>query len=156
MSPIPTDTAADPSPPPSTRRWLDELAEELGRPGDEGYALRVLRGFLHTLRNRLPVAATAHFATELPESLRGIYYERWQPTHVPVQYRDAHTFWVRFAEAADLASQSEAAQAAEAAIRVVRRHVTDVELAEVKAALPPEIAALFEEGPEQAEPGAPA
>ena len=37
-----------------TRLWLDELAEELGRPGDQRYAMRVLRGFLHTLRDRLP------------------------------------------------------------------------------------------------------
>lgn len=57
-----------------TTRWLTELAEELGRPGDQQYAHRVLRGFLHTLRDRLMVDEAAHLGAQLPELLRGIYY----------------------------------------------------------------------------------
>ncbi|RSD11633.1 DUF2267 domain-containing protein [Amycolatopsis eburnea] len=31
--------------------------------------------------DRLTVEAAAHFATQLPELLRGVYYEGWTPAH---------------------------------------------------------------------------
>lgn len=127
-----------------TRRWLDELAGELGRPGDQRYALRVLRGFLHTLRDRLPVPETAHLAAQLPEFLRGVFYEGWRPTTLPQRYHDLDTFLVRMAAGAQLAGETEAAYAAEAAARVLRHHVDAAELTKIRAVLPHEIAALLD------------
>lgn len=126
-----------------TRLWLEELAEELGRPHDQRYALRVLRGFLHTLRDRLPIQETAHFGAQLPETLRGIYYEQWRPSTQPHRYHDLEGFLSRLADAAQLAGDTEAALAAEATARVITRHVTPDELTKVGAALPREIANLM-------------
>jgi uncharacterized protein (DUF2267 family) len=127
-----------------TRRWLDELAEELGRPGDQKYALRVLRGFLHTLRDRLPVPEAAHLGAQLPEFLRGVYYEGWRPTTLPQRYHDLETFLTRVAEEGMLAGETEAAYAAEAAVRVVAQHVGRGELDKVRAVMPHEILALLD------------
>lgn len=126
-----------------TRLWLEELAEELGRPHDQRYALHVLRGFLHTLRDRLPVPETAHLGSQLPETLRGIYYEEWRPVEAPERYHDLDTFLARLAAAALLAGETEAAFAAEAAARVVSRHVSPNELTKVGAVLPRDIADLL-------------
>jgi uncharacterized protein (DUF2267 family) len=126
-----------------TRRWLDELAEELGRPGDQKYALRVLRGFLHTLRDRLPVPEVAHLGAQLPELLRGVYYEGWRPTTLPQRYHDLDTFLERIAADGMLAGETEAAYAAEAAVRVLRQHVGPGELDKVRAVMPHEILALM-------------
>lgn len=134
-----------------TRRWLEELAKELGRPEDEKYALRVLRGFLHTLRDRLPVPETAHLAAQLPEFLRGVFYEGWRPTSLPLRYHDLDTFLTRLAAAGQLAGETEAAYAAEAAARVLRDHVGEGELNKVRAVLPHEIVALLD-GRAQGEP----
>lgn len=130
-----------------TRQWLVELADELGRPDDLRYALRVLRGFLHTLRDRLPVPETAHLGAQLPETLRGVYYEEWRPSEVPRHYHDRETFLARLAGAARLGGETEAAFAAEASVRVVSRHVAPEELSKVGAALPREIARLLEVPP---------
>jgi uncharacterized protein (DUF2267 family) len=119
-----------------SRRWLDDLAAELGRPEDQKYALRVLRGFLHTLRDRLPVPETAHLSAQLPEFLRGIFYEGWRPTTVPLRYHDLDAFLAKLAEAGQLAGETEAAYAAEASARVLRRHVGAGELEKVKSVLP--------------------
>lgn len=127
-----------------THKLLNELAEELGRAGDERYAMRVLRGFLHTLRDRLPVEETAHFAAQLPELVRGIYYEEWRPATVPHTYHDADTFLTRVAAAARLAGETEAAYAVEAASRVLRNHLGEGQLSHVATALPARIAALLE------------
>jgi uncharacterized protein (DUF2267 family) len=126
-----------------TLRWLDELAEELGRPGDQKYALRVLRGFLHTLRDRLPVPETAHLGAQLPEFLRGIFYEGWRPTTQPSRYHDLETFLDRVAERGLLAGATEAAYGAEASARVLRAHVGVGELDKVRSVLPREIVALL-------------
>ncbi|HEU4515058.1 MAG TPA: DUF2267 domain-containing protein [Nocardioidaceae bacterium] len=126
-----------------THVLLKELAGELGREGDERYAMRVLRGYLHTLRDRLPVPETAQFGAQLPELVRGIYYEGWRPATVPRDYHDVDTFLALVAEEARLAGETEAAYAVEAATRVFLRHVGSGELAKVATALPPRIAQMI-------------
>ena len=122
------------------REWVDELAAELGRPGDRTYALRVLRSFLHVLRDRLPVAEAAHLAAQLPELLRGIYYEGWRPSDTPLPYHDLETFLERIAVAGRLAGDTEAAYAGEAAAGVLTRHVGTHEVAKICRVLPRDIA----------------
>lgn len=123
--------------------WLTELAEELGRPGDQQYAHRVLRGFLHTLRDRLIVDEVAHLAAQLPELLRGIYYENWRPSATPASYHDAHSFLAHVARESLLAGDTEATYATAAAAAVLRRHVSAGELDDVLANLPDDIAMLL-------------
>jgi uncharacterized protein (DUF2267 family) len=130
-----------------THEWLDQLAAELGKPTDRRYAYRVLRAFFHTVRDRLPVEETAHLAAQLPELLRGVYYEGWRPSTVPMTYHDTETFLVLLGAEALLAGETEASYAADAAGRVLRRHVTPGELANVRAVLPPGIAAFLADEP---------
>jgi uncharacterized protein (DUF2267 family) len=59
-------------------RWLDRVAAGLDT-RDRPYAHRVLRAWLHLVRDQLTVDAVAHLGAQLPELLRGIYYEGWQP-----------------------------------------------------------------------------
>ena len=127
-----------------SRLWLDELAEELGRPGDQKYALRVLRGLLHTLRDRLPVPETAHLSAQLPEFLRGVFYEGWRPATVPLRYHDRDTFLQKVAEAGQLAGETEAAYAVEATARLLRRHVGTTELDKIRSVLPHQIVAALD------------
>ena len=122
------------------RGWVHELAHELGRPDDTAYALRVLRAFLHVLRDRLPVAESAQLAAQLPEVLRGVYFEGWRPSATPHPYHDLDTFLQRIADAALLAGETEGAYAAEAAVRVLARHVGVHELGKVRLVLPRDIA----------------
>ncbi len=122
------------------REWVHELARELGRPEDTGYALRVLRAFLHVLRDRLPVAECAQLAAQLPEVLRGVYFEGWRPSTTPHPYHDLDTFLQRVADEGRLAGETESAYAAEAAVRVLARHVGVHELGKVRLVLPRDIA----------------
>ena len=126
-----------------TNEWLRQLATELGKPEDRRYAFRVLRGFLHTLRNRLPIEEAVHLAAQLPELLRGVYYESWRPSEAPEKYHDAATFLDHVAREALLGGETEAAYAGEAAARVLARHVTAGEVAKVRAVLPAAVAAFL-------------
>ncbi|WIY00457.1 DUF2267 domain-containing protein [Amycolatopsis mongoliensis] len=75
--------------------WLAVVRDRLGT-DDRQLAYRVLRAWLHTVRDRLTVEAAAHFAAQLPELLRGVFYEGWNPSHVPTRY-GVSGFVARFA-----------------------------------------------------------
>jgi uncharacterized protein (DUF2267 family) len=101
-----------------SNEWLDALARELGG-DDRRYAYRVLRAYLHVLRDRLTVDEAARLAARLPQQLRGVFYEDWDPRKRPETYQDRESFLARLAEGAALAGPA-AATAAEAATGVLR------------------------------------
>ncbi|WP_433716030.1 DUF2267 domain-containing protein [Nocardia sp. CA-084685] len=65
--------------------WLRAVADNLDTDAP-AFAYRALRAWLHTVRDRINVSSSAHLAAQLPEILRGAYYEGWVPTHVPVRH----------------------------------------------------------------------
>jgi uncharacterized protein (DUF2267 family) len=125
-----------------TNIWLKDLCEEL-ETDDRQYAYRILRGFLHALRDRLPIDESAQLAAQLPALIRGIYFESWVPAHTPQTYHDLATFLDRLAAEASLAGETEASFAANAAARVLRAHVSTGEIEDVIAVLPPPVRKLF-------------
>lgn len=78
--------------------WLRVVAEVLDTE-DRVFAHRVLRAWLHVVRDRLPVDGAAHLAAQLPEFLRGVFYEGWTPSRVPVAH-DVALFRREFAHEA--------------------------------------------------------
>ena len=126
--------------------WLNELAAELGD-ADRQAAYRILRAFLHTLRDRLGVDEAAQLAAQLPLLVRGIYYEGWDPSSTPRRYRDPTEFLDRVAHEALLHGDTEASFAVSAAAAVLRKHISAGELDDVLDVLPAPIGALLTEPP---------
>ena len=124
-----------------THLWLNELAQELGT-DDKRYAYRALRAVMHAIRDRLTVDETAQLAAQLPELIRGIYYEGWDPSRTPARYHDSKPFLDRIATEASLAGDSEASYAAQAVMHVMRHHVSAGELEQVIGMLPPKVRAV--------------
>jgi uncharacterized protein (DUF2267 family) len=129
----------------NTNQWLSELARELDTE-DREEAWRVLRAYLQMLRDRLTVEEAAQLAAQLPLVLRGAFYEGFDPGHQPVKLRDRDEFLSAFAERAQLTDPGRAAQAVEAASRVLRRHVTAGEFEDVLAQLPSELREVLQAG----------
>jgi uncharacterized protein (DUF2267 family) len=123
--------------------WVGDLARELGTT-DEASAWRVLRAYLQVLRDRLTIDEAAQLAAQLPHLLRGVFYEGFDPGHQPEKIRDRDTFLARLADRANLSDTSEAARAAAAATRVLRRHVSPGEIDDVLSQLPTEIRDVLE------------
>ena len=82
-------------------RWLAVVARHLGTE-DRHHAYRVLRAWLHVVRDRLTADSAAHLGAQLPELLRGLFYEGWQPSQVPQHY-DVDEFTRRVAHEAGIA-----------------------------------------------------
>lgn len=127
-----------------TNQWLNELATDLG--SDESTAWRVLRGYLHVLRDRLTIDEAAQLAAQLPHLIRGVFYEGFDPGHQPEKIRARDAFLARLAERAQLAGADEAATAAVTVTRLLRRHISQGEVDDVLSQLPMEIREVLNQG----------
>jgi len=120
--------------------WVGDVAKEFGTE-DRRFAYRALRAWLHTLRDRLPVEGAAKFAAQLPELLRGVYYEGWEPHRVPVKY-GADEYVLRFGQEAKV-PLTEVRHAAATVTQVVGRHLSPGQLSEALVQLPHGLRALL-------------
>lgn len=128
-----------------TNLWLDEIAT--GLETDRRGAYRVLRAYLHALRDRLTVDEAAQLAAQLPQLIRGIFYEDWDPSRTPARYRELTEFLDRVAADAGLPGETSASFAVAVTSGVLRRHVSDGEIADIRAELPEGLRPILEAAP---------
>ncbi|RDI68290.1 DUF2267 domain-containing protein [Nocardia pseudobrasiliensis] len=87
--------------------WVHAVADALNTE-DRAFAHRALRAWLHTVRDQLGVSAAAHLSAQLPELLRGTFFEGWMPNQVPAPH-DATAFVNQFAATARVTADEAAA-----------------------------------------------
>jgi uncharacterized protein (DUF2267 family) len=124
-----------------TNQWLGDVATNF-ETEDRKLAYRVTRSWLHTLRDRLPVTVAAHLAAQLPELLRGVFYEGWNPSKVPAKY-DRDEYIARFAKNAQI-HNTEVQKAGHLVTSAMRKHLSDGVVNEAFGVLPADIRELIE------------
>lgn len=132
-----------------TNAWLGDVAASFGTE-DRRLAYRVARSWLHTLRDRLPVPIAAHLAAQLPELLRGVFYEGWNPSKVPVKY-SKDEYIARFAKDAQI-HRTEVPRAGRLVTSAFGKHLSPGAMNEALGALPADIRKLLA-APVGTEPG---
>jgi uncharacterized protein (DUF2267 family) len=101
-----------------------------------------LRAVLHALRDRLTVEETAHLSAQLPMLIRGIYFEGWDPSKVPVKmHRD--DFLERIREEFPYEVPGGTERLVEVVTEALRRHITEGEWQNVRAGLPKDMVAVL-------------
>ncbi|WP_017731866.1 DUF2267 domain-containing protein [Nafulsella turpanensis] len=74
-------------------RFVNKLSEDLGHPEDSEQTIRLVRAVLHTIRDRISIAESLDFLSQLPMILKALYVEQWtyheQP---PLHYEDLEGF----------------------------------------------------------------
>jgi uncharacterized protein (DUF2267 family) len=132
------DTTVD-----KTNRLLKEIEQEYGWPKErrnQSYA--ALRGVLHALRDRLTVEESAQLAAQLPMLVRGLYYEGWDPTAVPMKLsRDEFLERVRHDFPYDVRGGTQ--PLVSTVLRALKLYGTEGEWENVKASMPKELAAVM-------------
>ena len=121
--------------------WLAEIDAGFGT-SDRRLAYRVLRAWLHCLRDRLTVEVAAHFAAQLPELLRGVFFDGWNPSRLPQKYTRAE-YLTRFAHEARV-RDSEVAKAARIVTAVARQHMSAGVVAQALGLLPADLRELLD------------
>lgn len=126
-----------------TNIWLKDVMNELGWDSHER-AYHALRVVLHTLRDRLSTAEVAHLAAQLPMLVRGFYYDGWSPSRRTTSERHKEQFLAHIDEAFRGHMTVSADEIARAVFRVISKHVSSGEIADIKHTLPPEIRELWD------------
>jgi uncharacterized protein (DUF2267 family) len=126
-----------------TNLILADIEQAYGWPPDrrdQSYA--ALRTVLHLLRDRLPVEESAQFAAQLPVLVRGVYYDGWNPTDVPIKLnRDDFLYEVRQGFRYDVDGGAEGV--VRTVLNALRRHVTEGEWEDVRASVPRDLSPII-------------
>ncbi len=128
----------------TTNQWLNDVASGFDTQ-DRRMAYRVTRSWLHTLRDRLPVPVAAHLAAQLPELLRGVFYEGWNPSRVPIKY-GKEEYLARFAQNAQIHKTS-AKITGQLVTEAMRKHLSPGIISEAFGVLPADIREVLEAPP---------
>jgi uncharacterized protein (DUF2267 family) len=125
----------------STEVWVNDIMHRIGW-HDEERALKAIRAVLHALRDRLGVNEVAHLGAQLPQLVRGIYYEGWHPPGKPLRmHRDEFLDHVQREFGNDPAVSIPSV--CRAVLGCLRDHVTAGELKKVQDCLPPDLRELW-------------
>ncbi len=124
-----------------TNGWLADIDGKYGT-SDRRLAYRVLRAWLHGLRDRVGVEIAAHFAAQLPDLLRGVFFDGWNPSKVPRKYgRDEYV--TRFAAEAGV-RETDVRKAAGIVTAVCRQHMSEGVIAQMLGTLPADLRDLLD------------
>ena len=126
-----------------THVWINDLEERLGWE-NKPRAYRLLKAVLHALRDWLQINESAHFAAQLPELLRGVYYEQWRPALAPVKKRSKADFLARVEGSFKADPIDNPGQAVLAVFQLLKK-ITRGEIEKVRHALPEELRDLWPE-----------
>ena len=125
-----------------THQWINDLDTRLGWE-NKHRSFRLLRVVLQAVRDWLPVDDAVHFGAQLPELLRGIYYEHWRPTTTPVRHRSKIDFVGRIDDAFENDRLLFTAEAVMAVFDLLCDKLSAGEIEKVQHALPADLRALW-------------
>lgn len=122
--------------------WLKALMEKMGWDSRQR-AYVALRAVLHSLRDNLTVDEAADLSAQLPLVIRGIYYESWKPSAVPVKDRHPGEFLERVRGFFGL-EDIDAEAVARGVFELLQERITAGEIDNVRAMVPAEIRKIWD------------
>ncbi|MCU4654769.1 DUF2267 domain-containing protein [Roseibacterium sp. SDUM158016] len=125
--------------------WINEVDYRAGW-ANKQRAYRLMRAVLQALRDHLSPDEAAQLSAQLPIFVRGIYYEGYDPSKTPVVERSKAGFIERVQAAFQGDPMGDAEHAIGAVFDVLDAHVSEGEMAHVRASFTGEIRALFADG----------
>jgi uncharacterized protein (DUF2267 family) len=125
-----------------THEWINDLDALVGWE-NKHRSYRLLRTVLQTLRDWLPVNEAVDLGAQLPELLRGVYYEHWRPAITPVKPRNVDAFITRIDNAFKSDPLIFTPEAVTAVFTLLNRKITAGEIDDVRHALPADVRALW-------------
>jgi uncharacterized protein (DUF2267 family) len=128
----------------TTHEWLKSIADYTGW-DDPFKTLAALRATLHHLRDHLPNENSAHLSAQLPLLIRGLYFEGWNPSHVPLRERKRFDFIAAVAAALAPSLEIDAEEAVKAVFFALEQKLSPGEVIKVRNALPSELKDLWAE-----------
>jgi uncharacterized protein (DUF2267 family) len=126
-----------------TNHLLKEIEAAYGWPKERrNQSYDALRAVLHALRDRLTVEEAAQLSAQLPMLVRGIYFEGWDPTKVPVKMtREEFLERVRAQFPYEVEGGTELL--VQRVLQALRSYVTEGEWEDIKSSVPKDLASVL-------------
>jgi uncharacterized protein (DUF2267 family) len=126
-----------------TNRVLKQIEQPYGWPkGRRNQSYGALRAVLHALRDRLTVEEAAQLSAQLPMLIRGIYFEGWDPTDVPVKMH-REDFMERVRRQYPFEVEGDVELLVQRVLEALRSHVTEGEWDDIKSTMPKDLASAL-------------
>ncbi len=127
-----------------TNEFLKDIMNVLDTE-DEQFAYHALKSVLHALRDRITIQESADFAAQLPNLLKGIYYDGWQPSKVPVKIRTKEEFFALVLEyfPKDMNYMINPTLATSAVFNVLATRISTGEIEDIQSILPKDLKDLW-------------
>lgn len=131
--------------------FVREIARELGCAEDMNKAGRIMRSTFHVLRNQTSPEESMQLISQLPMMIKAVYVDGWSLGKSVNRVRHVDDFLAKVREADrdfsedDLFCDADALAAVKAVFRVVRSHVSEGEIEDLRRTLPGELRCLLEE-----------
>jgi uncharacterized protein (DUF2267 family) len=123
-----------------TNHILRQIEQAYGWPKERRIqSYTALRTVLHALRDRLTVEVSAELAAQLPILVRGIYYDGWVPSRVPMKM-DRDEFLNRIRREFTYNVDGGIPRVVDTVLQALRVHIADGEWEGMKSALPKDLA----------------
>ncbi len=127
----------------TAREWIDDLMESIDT-RNEAQACRALRVTLQELRDHLTTQEIADFASQLPQLLRGVFYEGWRPAEKPARRRSRLELLERvYKQCPDCASIEQVEVMVQEIFEFLSRKISAGEIRHVVTSLPKELRELW-------------
>jgi uncharacterized protein (DUF2267 family) len=123
-----------------THEWIAHIAEALHMEKRDAY--KVLRAVLQTVRDRLPLDLAVHFGAQLPMLIRGLYYEGWEPSKVPIKM-SRQEFLDTVREKIVAGRVIDPLETAQCVLSVAAKHIGVGEMTKVMHSFPHDMQSLF-------------
>ncbi len=118
-----------------TNHVLKEIEQAYGWPKERrNHSYDALRAVLHALRDRLTVDECADLAAQLPLLVRGVYYEGWDPSRVPVKM-NKEEFLQAVQREFPHEIEGDMARLVSTVLQALRQYVTEGEWQDIKSSI---------------------
>ena len=122
--------------------WINELTDRLGWKSKRS-SLRLMRGVLHQIRDRLSTDELAQFSAQLPLLVRGMLFEGWVPKKTPKKSRSAEVFSEEIESYMGNEPEYHGLEDVRCVFELLNKRVSKGEVEDIRARLPENLRALW-------------
>jgi len=126
----------------TSNAWIREITASLAI-GDEQQAYHLLCATLRTLRDRLRPDDAVHLAAQLPVLIRGLYYDGWRLSDVPMRIRSRKEFLAHVAARYHARPMADFEPGVRAVLATLSRNIDLNETSSILRTLPEELRELW-------------
>ena len=127
--------------------WLKELDNNFSW-DNRHKSYKALQVVLHAVRDNLTINQSAHFSAQLPMIARGLYYDGWVPSRVPLKERRLEQFYDHIRENFDQGPGGDNIDPewiCRTVFELLNNHVSAGEIADIRSELPGAVRRIWPE-----------